>query len=794
MASEVLNALFTAEEEISKALEKASRATESFDNDMTELQTALAEANAQSDGYVEELDDLFRQTMEVNQANEQFERSLEELDDALAKATMGGEATEEEMQNLSRAFSKVNSAEQVLEGRTDNLRNSLAQFQEVADLTDRQVEQLTNSIEMTVPSAQVSDSAITQLRTSILSLGLAGDFADDQLDDVGNQASEMSVQMNQAAASAGALSGQLGFLSAIAKASSFEFSSLSVNIGPFNVALRNILIQLPMILTGMGTLLAVVTSLAAAFATLASTAGAAVLGGAIAKFEEFSGQFEDSAEAVEAFMSALKDLFRDAIEPLTTEANMDLFVDSVNSAARVVNRFSQFFNQMRSDVMGFLSGVGGDMEAFFEALHDSFAIVEDDLLAFINFFVNNAPGALMHFARVTEQMSSSIGPLASSFANLFNQLIDFAQIIIAAVAPVILGVTKLLATLISIINSVNDTVLVLAIQMTALLVVFVKLEGMIVSLIGGFTKLIAVTKAQAAAGSFLANIYYALGTAIKGVILGNLTLSQALTYLKNQMLLNTAVTRFNIKAKWDSVKANAAAATSYSGLSVAVGIATAAVDTFYTVVSLGIYKVLAILITIIAAIVTAMMNWGSLTNWLSGIFQFFMDLITGYIQILAGIYIPVLNLIIALFQAFGQFIGYVIGQLGKLIGRVLKATGVMKSFEAGTSFFKQVLEWLGGWNELINSFIQKLNMIPGVDIGPAIDVGKVQQSLSGEGEEQDSDDVQTSSNVNLSFEDKLEQNVDVTADPEEKERMRRVVKDAMNEANSIARRQQGHPG
>lgn len=46
-------------------------------------------------------------------------------------------------------------------------------------------------------------------------------------------------------------------------------------------------------------------------------------------------------------------------------------------------------------------------------------------------------------------------------------------------------------------------------------------------------------------------------------------------------------------------------------------------------------------------------------------------------------------------------------------------------------------------------------------------------------------------NVNMSFEERVEQNVDVQADPEEQESMKRHVKDAMNEANAIQRRREG---
>jgi len=89
---------------------------------------------------------------------------------------------------------------------------------------------------------------------------------------------------------------------------------------------------------------------------------------------------------------------------------------------------------------------------------------------------------------------------------------------------------------------------------------------------------------------------------------------------------------------------------------------------------------------------------------------------------------------------------------------------------------------IDGANNVINKLKEMLgfmDVIPGIGGGGDI-LGP-----------ENARDIQTNPNVDLSFEDSVENNVEVQADPEDKAQLSRITKDALEEANSFDRRQQG---
>lgn len=143
---------------------------------------------------------------------------------------------------------------------------------------------------------------------------------------------------------------------------------------------------------------------------------------------------------------------------------------------------------------------------------------------------------------------------------------------------------------------------------------------------------------------------------------------------------------------------------------------------------------------------------------------------------------------VSIFETIGSLIADIINRILEFIG---VADGMGGAIAGAFDVVLSVVELL---NDVLGWVIDKINMIPGVDIeGPALEAKAVSDALEDDTEESD-DDIQTEQNVDLSFEDKLEQNVDVQADPEDKAQLSRITKDAIEEANSFARRQQGNSG
>jgi hypothetical protein len=863
MASEVINALFQAKETISDALKSAQSSTQNFDSQLDELNVTMAQAGVSTQGAEEEFDSFANSIRDLRLAGNSLDQQVDKLDESFLKLAGSGEVSEQEIEQFTNAVRSANLTAEMTDSAIDDLRNGLVELTGAGVLSGEQLGRLQNRLTTVSMSAAGASNAVDTINSAMLALYGTSQAAESGVSQVNRELSETTREATAAATS-------LGILSSVAEASSFRFSSLSVNVGPFNLALKNLLVQLPAVITGMGTVLAVVTALTTAFLTLASATGALLVGGAVAWFEEFSGQFEDSAQAAEALMGALRDLFTAAIEPLMTEANMDLFISAIDGAARVVNRFAQFFQQMRGDILSFMSGIGGDMESFFEALHDSFAIVAPVLQDFINFFIEGFPRILMRFSNLTKEIDSNIGGLIDSFSNLFVELLEFGQLIIGSVAPVVSIVVSALADIFAVINSVHDAVGTTVIQFIALSAVFVRIQSMVGGVAGAMATLTGVMKAQAVMGSSLAKIYLAMRGVLIQLARGNLSLAAAKKILNSVMKTEIAATKASILSKWSNLTAIMANIAGYLGLSGAISTATAAAGTFWSVVSLGLIPAIVAVVAAISAVVAAIMNFDAVSSAASSSVDALSGAFTFLKQLIATAVIPIINLLAAIgktlaspFIAIGEGISMVIGKLlsfvpvgnssggvlsfladaafeltemtnlvvsvmtvliqaiGSLIRSGLMAwfnfvidaidfaatvlgnlidkfqqTGPAQKFGSVVStIFDAVSNSLMSASEMVDALVKELNKIPGVDIeGPAMDAAKVRSEIADESEQQEKDDISTEPNVNLSFEESLENNVDVDADPEDKSGLSRVVKDAMEEANSLERRRNGYTG
>jgi hypothetical protein len=868
MASEVIRALFEAKETISGALEKAQKSTDDFENQLADLNLSMSLAEARSNDLENEFDQLAGASNQLSTAERNLDKNLEKIQNTLHEVSGAYKLTAEEQENLRNSLASVFTAARKSDDAMEDLRDGFYSVATSGNVADSEMNDLANAFGSLYTSGKSFDLLLDSLNTELVNAAFttnaaaqsATGYADtiqnvnlstlstipsqellqDSIDDVEDE-------MSQASRSAANLSSQLGILSAMANTTSLEFGNLSVNIGPFNLSLENIIVQLPAVITGMGTMLAIVSSLAVSFGVLAGTLGALVAGGGLAWFEEFSQQFEDSAEAAEALMGALRDLFTDAMEPLMTDANMDLFIDAINGAARVVNRFAQFFNQMRGDIMTFLEGVSVDMDKFFESMHDSFIIMMPILQDFLNWFLNDVPQMIVRFSKLTQNISDDISTILAAIGSLIDSLLDLASVIIAGLAPVISFILGFLSVMVSVINSLEDSLVAGTITMLAFAFVVAKLATTFASLsVAILNADLAMWKA-AASGNSLARTYLLLRSELMAYIAGEKSLRKALLASTSIIRANTIAWLGNARAKL----LNISTSNRLIGLMAAqVGILKALIGgqvSFTTAVQASATSMWVFTKSILASAAAMMKNLKLAiitSNTLLTQFAFIIGAVRsgtlGYIGaiklatlstlgyakslaiaggyalagfvtsligaistlaaytasvIVAGlatiaafapVTVPVLAVIsavaalIGLFSLYFDWIGMVTDAIGGLINKLGELTGLSGILD----WFGGVWEWIAGVvTDVADGIVSLFEMIPGSSL-LAGTKGNITDPTA-------TDDIQTNPNVNLSFEDSIEQNMEVNADPEDKEGIRRIVKDAMNEANSIARRQQG---
>jgi len=465
-------------------------------------------------------------------------------------------------------------------------------------------------------------------------------------------------------------------------------------------------------------------------------------------------------------MGALRDLFMSAMEPIMTEANMNLFINSVDAAANVVNRFAQFVNQMRDDVLSFLSTIDGDMDDFFEAMHDTFVLLQPVLRGFIEFFISDVPRIIKRFAVLTENISGDVGLIISSIGALIDELLDFASVIIGVLAPVIFVLTAAIETLFSIFNFfpniVKTTVVALAVMGFIVSALTLKFISMAASLSTLHTQMVA----QIGTSSVLAATYNALSANLARYLSGQISLRMALaatnlTLMKGisawaastaAKLLNLSTTNALIVAMGRQLAAISALTAGNIGLATAAKL-TAANIKFFTLSMWASAK---------AAIVAA-------AGSIHAAFGF------GLVAIKSTLAAGGVWLLNSALTYLASPIWLTVAAIAALIA------GIVAIAQAVTQndIFAPLID---GANNVINKLKEMLgfmDVIPGIGGGGDI-LGP-----------ENARDIQTNPNVDLSFEDSVENNVEVQADPEDKAQLSRITKDALEEANSFDRRQQG---
>jgi hypothetical protein len=818
MASEVIKALFTAEENISSALDDIKSSSTQTKSRIDDLQVELSELGGAGQLAQDSMDDLEDAAEKVAGATKVADQKIEEINLTLNKLDneliSSDEAIDQLIDEFNGLITASESADRAIDGfeseidrlaesglitgrAADELKQTVSELGATSIASSEGIERIVRSLTQTSIVADKAADETTEATTSLA--GFAGVAAGtvrpvaaveeqvegvatsmsqvagaslattppvnilaDRLDDMGDEASKASKKSLN-------LAGTLGILNSVTSSAAFQFGNLSVNIGPFNLGLQNVITQLPAILTGMTTLLALITSLIGAFVVLGAVTGALVVGGAIAFFEDFSEQFEETGEAVEALGAALKDLFVAAIQPIMTEANVDLFIASINSAAEVVNEFAQFVAQMRSEVLGFVDTIEVDLDRGFESMHDSFVLMQPVLRSFIEFFFNDMPMIITRFAQLTDNISGDIGTLVKAFGGLINELVQFASVVLAGLTPVVKTVVGVLIGLFRVLNILPSALVSGGIAAVALSIVLLKLISTIVGVVAAIVSLNGAMAAQLSAGSLLGSLYGVLIGAANLYANTNTTLAGALSFARAAMWKKIAASYASVKATIANSLATQVLNTTLSSLILRLKTSTAwywlqtAASAALRSAKLALVFVSSLLVgTFSAEALAAAVAYAALTAYsvASSAAAAATWLLNAAIAVLTAPITIAIAAVLALVGALSYLANKFLG-----LGLLEIAGGV----------FGGMINWIQG-------VIDKLAQLIGFS-------GALSADLSGG--VADIDDIETDPNVDLSFQESLEQNVDVQADPDDKAGLKRITKDAIEEANSFARRQQG---
>lgn len=896
-------------ETISDAFNKVNQASRSVSSSLDDIQQDLEEVAKDSNIADESLEELSKAGKELKRAQEQASAAGEKLEDTFEKLEKGSISASEAKSRYNEALDEVRDAQSMAERSGEKLSDKLIEIARNTEMSDRMQERLGDTIAKNI--AVVSGYAER--------LDEAGDEAWGAA--AGNQAFASSVNrvnrsVTKANANMAVANSQMGLLGTLAQKSSLEFGSLSLNVGSFNIALKQLSLQIPAILVGMGAWIALLSSLAAGLMTAVTAMGAFIGAGFVGYLEQVENQneeVEDTMQALMVVMDSVGDLFYEALQPIMQEGDVNLFIAAVEKAAEVLNVIAQWLAANKETFTDFWSEASFNLEVFLNSMLKAFKAIEPHLIALINYLGDGLPRAIASFAEISANLLPHIREIIGSIRTLFNELIGFASIVLTGVTPVIVGLVGALSTFFSIVNSIPSSVLALGVMLATVGLVAGKVAGALVSVYSSLVAVKGAIVAAATSGSALGGVMVQLGGISKALAAGNLqSVSQAVQLARASMgrfitsikstiasklaLLKTtgatviaffrmagaaaksaAMTMLSATTGWTAAGAYSAmagaataAAASIKGLgrsaykvvaalmakAVAAGISTIAVAAL-TVATKALLAALGIgLILAVASALWKLVSGGEgaagMMDRLGGAVEYFKQIVSEFITPIVNIFYSLFGLLKGLTQpwfALAEALGITsskggdsastLSKIGDALVFVARAIATpLRLFETLLRIFTAIVtgpmtNWFRRRGQEIAKFASWLwDLIPatqyvaegfgiitgaihdvidaikwlmesgdrleswaedtlGIEVGDKASETKAARDEQEKDKQEEEDTTQYEPNVNMSFEDRVEQNVDVQADPEEKETMSRLVKDAMNEANSIERRRQG---
>lgn len=591
-----------------------------------------------------------------------------------------------------------------------------------------------------------------------------------------------------------------------------KIASIAADLGPLNLRLSNLKTTLVTI-AGLGGIAGALGGLATAGLTGLGGGLLATLGGAQAKAQELADTMEsvkNRSEGMEVVMSSVKSLIDEAIAPLRNAETAALFEDVVEGAAHFVNLVSQGVAAMVEmenafDLGDFLGGLGNsvlsNLPSIMDALATSLNTLGPDIVAIFDYLLSSIPGVVRAMTDMAANMRG-MAPLVDSIFRAIGGISELGGNILTGLAPALNVVLELFNGVLSVINAVPDGLIQLATFAGVVYFAFSNLSAVGAGLAGTLSGLAGT--ATGLAGSLTLDAFTAQGLA--------------------------ASLRSVTASAWGSV--TALASTAAGALSSAAGFVTATVSaiSFGTALNVALAGIPALLGAVVAGgalLVGVLGNMDGITSALSGTFDALSGAVSAIGNLLLDVFVPTWNIVTGILVTAWRFFSALPAPIQAIVSPItlvddaLRLLGqglnwVMKKFGQFGNIAGSIMDSIGkGFLNTVNNvvipavneIIKAYNKIPGVgniDTIGDFEFGQGNNPLAvsrGDLAGQ-TKDANVSNQMTKQPKPEINYNVDegdnnVTiedARPEDTQRLKRLVKDSMEEANTFRRKKDAYSG
>lgn len=260
---------------------------------------------------------------------------------------------------------------------------------------------------------------------------------------------------------------------------SFSFGSISLNVGSFTVALKDMATQIPILVTLLGSLVSVI----GAFGTVAITsgvAGAAALGGGLAALansvEQSMSDVEGTGEAMLKIFEGFRGMLERAFEPLINDTTMGLAVNFLEQIAESANAAAATFENMLfmgedSGIVPLFRDLGDVLANRIPAVVNSAATamvrMHDIFIGAIDAVLAGLPDLISFFTDITLKIHEAGSGFLDTIGEFITEMVRFGTTVLNAVLPVLNAFGGLLTGVLQTLNDVNPAMVEFAVQIIA---------------------------------------------------------------------------------------------------------------------------------------------------------------------------------------------------------------------------------------------------------------------------------------------------------------------------------------
>lgn len=787
----------------------------------------MGEAVRQMDEMDEMADKVAHQQGVLGSVTQGTVRDLQQEADAFVDATEGGVGLAEAKNLAKNGNQALARAAGITSEKIDEEAQSKIAATRAAQRMEEAVEAAGDSTEELGRSMTISSAIGQGFNQSLYSTAFAASRAEDEVEELNDEVEEFA-------------------LSAL---------GANINIGPLSFRLNRLAVQIPQLLILFGGL---ITSLAGVSAAAIGAAGAfATLFGAglLAMGEqvkEQSSEVESSLQGIQEILSSFaQNQLREAIEPLMNPQTVNMTRRALAGVAAAVEIMSSALARIQGTLSGFQSNIGDIFFGNFNRVMEQANRLLVEMLPFLESITQYIMQGLPNAFRFLREQGERVLPTLGAFTEtLINTLVSFSELGITlfnAVLPVFGVFLKMIQLVADAFNALPDAITESGLMIVAAIVLLRRAVNF-------FDELIERLSQSGEYFNTLArDIFDFTNSMIAGEKSFNAFNDELARFIemRKEALPDDEPTRFydatqNVQSGgfFETLQDIAFIDRLYklyqgssllaNGLRALVNIVKPAIGALGTLAAVfaTVAGVVYFLRDGLSVAVTRFSEIFNLTKKSDGMFSdlgktFHLvgQFVKGFVEALTAVGQTLINIFsigaIRNFEIIAGILDFILNDIGPLNEIVAGLEGGLELVNAILRDMLQTFRDLGTATDnflkdaanvierrinrvikVLNEAIRRYNSFLNSNAGAglrSVGVDNVDPLNRVDFRSQDfnrEDDRQTSSgtDVEMNFTENVTNNTEVDAQPEDKERFRKLVEDALEEANTFRRKQQGYSG